>query len=105
MCDHRSHCGGKAPLFGSRSCIVVDYDTVSAEACAIVRQVAALCGGELLGGAVGSTSVSLVPGALTGGFHTANTRTAGSCMLLAQARLTDGRSQWHRSTAHVAHGS
>ena len=31
-------------------------------------------------------SVSLTPSALTGGFHTADTRTAGSCMLLAQAR-------------------
>ena len=54
--------------------------------CATMRQVAALCGGELLGGAVGSMSVSLTPSALTGGFHTADTRTAGSCMLLAQAR-------------------
>ena len=49
-------------------------------------QVAALCGGNLRGGAVGSGSVSLTPGALTGGCHTADTRTAGSCMLLAQAR-------------------
>ena len=35
---------------------------------------------------MGSTCVSLKPGALTGGYHTADTHTAGSCMLLAQAR-------------------
>ena len=53
-------------------------------------QVAALCGGELLGGAVGSGRISLTPGALTSGNHTADTLTAGSCMLLAQARIPGG---------------
>jgi RNA 3'-terminal phosphate cyclase len=48
-------------------------------------QVAAMCRGDLLGGAVGSGCVRLTPRALTGGCYTADTRTAGSCMLLAQA--------------------
>ena len=52
-----------------------------------LRLVAALCGGRLEGGEAGSTCVALTPGTLRAGEHTADTRTAGSCMLLAQAAL------------------
>lgn len=44
-------------------------------------------GGKLKGGAVGSSSVVLVPGKLRCADHVADTRTAGSCMLLAQVSM------------------
>ena len=52
-----------------------------------LRLTAALSGGALEGGAVKSTAVALRPGRLAAGAHVADTGTAGSCMLLAQAAL------------------
>ncbi|KAK9834892.1 hypothetical protein WJX81_006902 [Elliptochloris bilobata] len=52
-----------------------------------IRLVQELCGGSLQGGEVGSTQVTLEPNALRCGTHVADTRTAGSCTLLAQAAL------------------
>ncbi|MEW5312456.1 MAG: hypothetical protein WDW38_004089 [Sanguina aurantia] len=46
-----------------------------------------VCSGRLAGGLVGSTEVSLTPGDLACGLYEADTRTAGSCTLLAQAAL------------------
>ncbi|GAB4823380.1 hypothetical protein N2152v2_010426 [Parachlorella kessleri] len=43
--------------------------------------------GRLRGGAVGSSTVTLVPGKLQCADHVGDTRTAGSCMLLAQAAM------------------
>lgn len=43
--------------------------------------------GVLQGGAVGSSCITLTPGRLACGRHDADTRTAGSCMLLAQSAL------------------
>ena len=50
-----------------------------------------LCGGELQGGAIGSTEFTLEPRALRCGAHVADTRTAGSCTLLAQVRHASPR--------------
>lgn len=44
-------------------------------------------GGKLAGGQVGSTSVELQPGRLRCASVVADTQTAGSCVLLAQAAL------------------
>lgn len=52
-----------------------------------LQLVAELSGGCLQGGAVGSCCVTLAPGRLVCGTHEADTRTAGSCMLLAQSAL------------------
>ena len=53
-----------------------------------LQLVAKLCGGSLVGGAVGSSDVTLTPGAaVQAGEHTADTGTAGSCVLLAQSAL------------------
>lgn len=46
-----------------------------------------LCSGRLEGGAVGSRRIALSPGRLLCGTHLADTKTAGSCMLLAQSAL------------------
>ena len=48
---------------------------------------AQLSDGQLTGGAVGSCDVQLTPRALAGGAHTADTRTAGSVVLLTQTAL------------------
>ena len=47
------------------------------------------CGraGDLEGGAIGSTVIVLRPGQLVAGHFTADVKTAGSCMLLAQAAV------------------
>ena len=52
-----------------------------------LQLIAALCGGRLLGGEVGSSSITLQPAPLVCSHHTADTKTAGSCMLLAQSAL------------------
>ncbi len=52
-----------------------------------LQVVAALCGGQLLGGQVGSSCITLSPGQLVCSHHTGDTKTAGSCMLLAQSAL------------------
>jgi RNA 3'-terminal phosphate cyclase (ATP) len=53
-----------------------------------LQLVATLTSGALFGGAVGSSDVTLTPGApLRAGEHTADTGTAGSCVLLAQTAL------------------
>lgn len=44
-----------------------------------------ICNGKLDGGMLGSTEMTLIPGKLTGGEHLADTKTAGSVMLLVQA--------------------
>lgn len=48
---------------------------------------AALCGGQLVGGEVGSSCITLSPRQLVCSHHTADTKTAGSCTLLAQSAL------------------
>ncbi|KAK9811681.1 hypothetical protein WJX72_008299 [[Myrmecia] bisecta] len=52
-----------------------------------LQLVAAICQGQLGGGKIGSSSVTLVPGILQAGEHMGDTGTAGSCTLLAQASL------------------
>ena len=49
--------------------------------------IATLSGGALQGGAVGSSDITLAPGRLVAGTHTADTGTAGSVALLAQSAL------------------
>ncbi|CAL4216144.1 unnamed protein product [Meganyctiphanes norvegica] len=44
-----------------------------------------ICNGKLDGGVQGSTEMTLIPGKITGGEHLADTKTAGSVMLLVQA--------------------
>lgn len=50
-----------------------------------LQLVAELCSGTLEGGDMGSQTIKLTPHHITSGHHTADTKTAGSCMLLAQA--------------------
>ncbi|DBB09794.1 TPA: hypothetical protein ACH3X3_001416 [Trebouxia sp. C0006] len=52
-----------------------------------LRLVAEVCQGKLTGGTIGSQQISLRPQHLTSGHHIGDTKTAGSCMLLAQAAL------------------
>ncbi|KAL4431941.1 hypothetical protein ABPG77_000208 [Micractinium sp. CCAP 211/92] len=52
-----------------------------------LQLIAELGSGSLQGGAVGSTCISLATSSLVCGTHVADTRTAGSCMLLAQSAL------------------
>ena len=52
-----------------------------------LQLIAALCGGRLEGGAVSSSCITLQPGQLACSHHLADTKTAGSCMLLAQSAL------------------
>lgn len=52
-----------------------------------LQLIAELCSGRLQGGEVGSSCITLQPGRLACGRHVADTRTAGSCMLLAQSAL------------------
>lgn len=52
-----------------------------------LQLIAELGSGSLQGGAVGSTCISLATSSLMCGTHVADTRTAGSCMLLAQSAL------------------
>ncbi|EFN53149.1 hypothetical protein CHLNCDRAFT_136921 [Chlorella variabilis] len=52
-----------------------------------LQLIAALCDGQLRGGEVGSSCIKLQPGRLVCSHHLADTRTAGSCMLLAQSAL------------------
>ena len=49
-----------------------------------LQLVAEICQGELQGGEIGSKEISLHPRHITSGHHLADTKTAGSCMLLAQ---------------------
>ncbi|XP_029904620.1 RNA 3'-terminal phosphate cyclase [Myripristis murdjan] len=49
--------------------------------------VSALCSGSLQGGSVGSSEVTLTPGKIKSGNHTADTQTAGSVSLLLQVAL------------------
>ncbi|XP_068599805.1 RNA 3'-terminal phosphate cyclase [Brachionichthys hirsutus] len=63
-----------------------------------LQLVSDLCSGSLQGAAIGSTDVSLTPGRIRGGSHTADTQTAGSVCLLMQVALpcalfADGASQ------------
>ena len=46
-----------------------------------------MCGGTLDGDEPGSQTVALTPGPLSAGLYTADSGTAGSCMLMAQAAL------------------
>lgn len=46
-----------------------------------------VCSGHLQGGVKGSTEISFDPGALRAGKYVGDTKTAGSCTLLAQAVL------------------
>lgn len=52
-----------------------------------LRLVEAICGGQLTGGEVGSSCITLRPGLPRAGSYTADTRTAGSCSLMVQASL------------------
>ncbi|DBA82643.1 TPA: hypothetical protein ACH3X1_006890 [Trebouxia sp. C0004] len=52
-----------------------------------LQLVAEVCQGKLTGGKIGSQQISLRPQHLTSGHHIGDTKTAGSCMLLAQAAL------------------
>ncbi len=49
-----------------------------------LRLIGKMCGGELRGCDVGATTVSLAPGNLRAGRYVADTKTAGSCMLMVQ---------------------
>ena len=49
-----------------------------------LQLVAKVCQGKLQGGEIGSKEISLHPRHITSGHHLADTKTAGSCMLLAQ---------------------
>lgn len=51
-----------------------------------LQLVAELCQGNLDGGSIGSQEISLTPHQINSGHHVADTKTAGSCMLLAQVR-------------------
>ena len=46
-----------------------------------------LCQGHLDGGTIGSQEISLTPHHISSGHHIGDTKTAGSCMLLAQVQL------------------
>ena len=54
-----------------------------------------LCQGELVGSTIGSQEISLTPQRLGTGHHTADTKTAGSCMLLAQVKTTHAMPHLH----------
>ncbi|XP_068176524.1 RNA 3'-terminal phosphate cyclase [Antennarius striatus] len=63
-----------------------------------LQLVSDLCSGSLQGATIGSTDISLSPGKIHGGNHTADTQTAGSVCLLMQVALpcalfSDGVSQ------------
>ena len=60
-----------------------------------LRLVAEVCQGKLTGGTIGSQQISLRPQHLTSGHHIGDTKTAGSCMLLAQVAF------WFSSKLHV----
>ena len=49
-----------------------------------LQLVADLCQGKLAGGTIGSQEISLRPQHISSGHHIGDTKTAGSCMLLAQ---------------------
>ncbi|XP_041791714.1 RNA 3'-terminal phosphate cyclase [Chelmon rostratus] len=52
-----------------------------------LQLVSDLCSGSLQGAAIGSTDISLTPGKIQSGNHTADTQTAGSVCLLLQVAL------------------
>ncbi|KAM9358211.1 RNA 3'-terminal phosphate cyclase isoform 2-T2 [Symphorus nematophorus] len=52
-----------------------------------LQLVSDLCSGSLQGAAIGSTDISLTPGKIQAGEHTADTQTAGSVCLLLQVAL------------------
>ena len=52
-----------------------------------LQLVAEVCQGELTGGTIGSREITLRPQHLTSGYHVGDTKTAGSCMLLAQVTI------------------
>ncbi len=49
-----------------------------------LQLVAEVCKGNLQGGKIGSQEISLRPQHISSGYHIGDTKTAGSCMLLAQ---------------------
>lgn len=49
-----------------------------------LQLVAELCQGKLDGATIGSQEICLTPHHISSGHHVADTKTAGSCMLLAQ---------------------
>lgn len=51
-----------------------------------LQLVADLCQGNIEGGTIGSQEISLTPHYLSCGHHIGDTKTAGSCMLLAQVQ-------------------
>ena len=53
-----------------------------------LQLVAEVCQGKLTGGTIGSQQISLRPQHLTSGHHIGDTKTAGSCMLLAQVAFS-----------------
>ncbi|KAM9409946.1 RNA 3'-terminal phosphate cyclase [Pholidichthys leucotaenia] len=64
-----------------------------------LQLVSDLCSGSLQGASIGSTDISLTPGKIQSGSHTADTQTAGSVCLLLQVALpcalfADGASQF-----------
>uniref|UniRef100_A0A3Q2DXP5 RNA 3'-terminal phosphate cyclase n=1 Tax=Cyprinodon variegatus TaxID=28743 RepID=A0A3Q2DXP5_CYPVA len=52
-----------------------------------LQLVSDLCSGSLQGASIGSTDISLTPGKIQSGNHTADTQTAGSVCLLLQVAL------------------
>ena len=52
-----------------------------------LQLVADMCGGDLAGCVVEAAAIELYPGLLRGGRFLADTKTAGSCMLMVQVRL------------------
>eukprot|EP00064_Thunnus_orientalis_P025690 superscaffoldBa00013692_g26094 len=52
-----------------------------------LQLVSDLCSGSLQGATIGSTDISLTPGKIQSGNHTADTQTAGSVCLLLQVAL------------------
>jgi len=60
-----------------------------------LQLVAEVCQGKLTGGTIGSQQISLRPQHLTSGHHIGDTKTAGSCMLLAQVAF------WFSSKLHM----
>lgn len=65
-----------------------------------LQLVADLCQGSLHGATIGSQEISLIPHHLNSGHHIADTKTAGSCMLLAQVQGT--HTHMHSSPADVS---
>ncbi|KAL6763857.1 RNA 3'-terminal phosphate cyclase-domain-containing protein, partial [Haematococcus lacustris] len=67
-----------------------------------LQLVAAMSRASLAGGRVGSTHITLQPSGLVAGNYTADTQTAGSCTLLAQAALPCLLFASHTPSPHAA---